>query len=156
MSLALCFSTENKSLFHYTNMPFTSACRFKDKVLLGNEFGVFVMTGNTDNGTSIPARIKTVAMNFGTQHRKKIPTSKCYIEAKKTDGRIDLSVTVDGITGSYNTGTTEFASFAPYPVKIGRGLDGIHWQFEIAANACTSLAIESIEIEPEQIRRRGK
>ena len=152
---AVCVATHNQAVFTYDNMPFIGACVFKNKTLFCNNDGLFEMGGITDNGTRIVPYLETAAMDNGTQQRKRVPTSKVYIDAEKQGGRIDLEVTVDGKKNHYNSGDRERDAMANYPIKVGRGADGVRWKFKVSGNSCNRLSIGSIEFEPEVIRRRA-
>lgn len=155
MSTAVCVSTHNQAVFTYDNMPFVGACVFKGKTLFINASGLFEMGGITDNGVRVTPSMETASMDSGSQQRKRLPTSKVYIDAEKQGGRIDLEVTVDEKTNHYHSGDREREAMANYPIKVGRGADGVRWKLKVSGNSCNRLSIGSIEFEPEVIRRRA-
>ena len=129
-------------------MPFVGACTFKGKTLLCNNIGLYEMGGVTDNGVIIVPILETAAMDFGTQKRKRVPTCKVYVDAQKKGGSINLDVVVDKKEYHYNSGDRELDAMANYPVKIGRGLDGVRWKLRISGNECNYLSVGSIEFSP--------
>jgi len=160
-SLGVTYSTENKSVSTFTNMAFDMSCNFKGKTLFINDTGLYEYGGNTDNGDAITPSLKTDKSNkmpgqggmYNSQHRKRIPTSKVYINAESSRGDIKLHVTQDdvAINPPYSENTAK-KGLAVHSVKVGRGIDYVHLQLEV--KNCD--VIESIEFEPEEIRRRGK
>lgn len=156
--LGIAYGTENGAITTFSNMPYEFSCNFKGKTLFASEFGLFEYGGTTDNGTPVVARIKTDKSNkimgqgglYPTQHRKHLPTSKAYLNVEASD-TLNLNVTVDGDTYAYTDATIK-TGMAVHPIKVGRGLDGVHWQLEVE----NFETLESIEFEPVEIRRRGK
>jgi len=156
--LGIAYGTENGAITTFDNMPFEFACNFNGKTLFANENGLFEYGGTTDNGTPVVASIKTDKSNklmgqgglYPTQHRKHLPTSKVYLNVEASE-TLNLNVTVDSDTYAY-TDTSIKTGMAVHPVKVGRGLDGVHWQLEVE----NFETLESIEFEPVEIRRRGK
>ena len=157
-TLALTYSTENTGLSTYTNMPFIGSCSFNGKLLLINENGLFEYGGVDDCGTPVVASIKTNKSNkaltqqglVNSNHRKRNPVSKVYVNAENTLP-LTLNVTVDSDSQSYPDAAIK-PNMSVHAIKIGRGFDGVHWQLEVIGFD----KIESIEHELVEIRRRGK
>ena len=152
---AVAFSIKSKAITELSNMRFNGSVQFAGKTLFFNEHGIFEYFGATDNSEQpIPLSLKTGALNFGTQHLKLIPTSKVYVLANKQDGDLGLNVTVDDVTYGY-LNSLQYDHFKTYRFGIGRGLRGNYWQFEILGSDVSRLMIDSIELEPQEIRRRA-
>jgi len=156
--LGLAHSTENMSITTYSNFAFDGSCVFNGKTLFFNTDGLFKYGGTTDNSVAITTSVKTDKSNqvmgqqgaYSTQHRKRNAVSKVYLNVENTTA-LSLTVTADDETQTY-TDSTIHAAMAVHPVKIGRGFDGVHWQLEVSG----FNALESIEHELTEIRRRGK
>lgn len=151
----VAYSLASNAITELSNMRFNGSVNFNKKTLFFNEQGLFEYGGTTDDGEqSIPLSLKTGALNFGTQHLKLIPTTKVYVLANKTDGDLGLNVTVDDVTYNY-LNSLQYDYFKTYRFGIGRGLRGVYWQFEISGSGVSRLMIDSIELEPQEIRRRA-
>jgi hypothetical protein len=157
--LTIARNTESGAVTVFNNMPFDFACNFKGKTLFANATGLYEYGGASDNGYEIVTSIKTDKSNqimgqgglVNSQHRKRIPTSNVYINAEAT-GTVTLNVTQDDTAPLSYPDATVKTGLAVRPVSIGRGVDFVHLQLEVIG--CDK--IESIEYEPETIRRRAK
>lgn len=162
--LAINYHLDNKAVTTYSNFNFTGSCRFAGKTLFINGNGLFEYGGLTDNSAAIAPSLKTGKMceimgRMGLERSnkmKRIPASRISVSCDKTGGSIDLNVTEDNNAAiAYNDAITH-DGYATYDIPIGRGTKFNFLQIELAANACTSLDIESIEFNPIELRRRER
>jgi hypothetical protein len=92
--LTLCLSLGKTAPSQYGNYNFRGMCKFGDKLLGGNEDGVFVLdSGDTDNGTKISAFLRTGPTDFGAEEEKRL--RRLYLSFR-TDGRMKMGVSGDG------------------------------------------------------------
>jgi len=160
--LAIAQNTENKAISVYNNFDFDGSCVFKGKTLLIKDTGLFQYGGNFDNGEYIESSIKTGKMDYvmgkgglvSTQQNKVIPTSNINLGLEKVGGSVDLNVTADSETFNYND-DIERNGFGVIKIPVGRRIKYNKIQLEVASKNCDSLNIESIEFEPEVIKRRN-
>lgn len=164
--LGINYHIDNKAISTYTNFNFTGACIFNGKTLLINNGGLFEYGGTSDNGTAIAPSLKTGKMceimgrmGLGLErsnNMKRIPASRISVSCDKVSGSVDLRLTEDNSAAiSYNDAIVH-DGYATYDIPIGRGTKFNFLQIELAANACTSLDIESIEFNPIELRRRER
>jgi hypothetical protein len=159
-SLALNFALENKSFTTFSNHDFVGSCVFGGKTLFISDAGLFEAGGLTDNNAPIVPSLKTGKMDTvmganGAIHShkiKRLPDSKVYIDADKTGGAIDLTITADTSTNTYNNAVTH-DGFATHAIKVGRGIKYNYVQLEIIGNGCSRLDIGSIRYNPIEIQR---
>ncbi len=157
--LAIVQSTENRAITTYTNMPFVGSCVFGGVSLFIGESGLFKYGGDTDNGAPVKASIKTDRDNsfpgqngnYKSQHRKRIPTSKVYLNMVKTED-VNLELGINDSNPLVYPVDYQKDGLEVYPVKVGRGID--YNSLQITVDGFDVL--ESIEYEPVEIRRRGK
>ena len=127
---------------------------------------MFEYGGTSDNGTAIAPSLKTGKMceimgrmGLGLErsnNMKRIPASRISVSCDKVSGSVDLRLTEDNSAAiSYNDAIVH-DGYATYDIPIGRGTKFNFLQIELAANACTSLDIESIEFNPIELRRRER
>ena len=160
--LAVVQSTQNQSITTYTNLRFTGSCVFKGVCFfIAEEGGLFKYGGDLDYDAIEPvkASIKTDRSNkasgqngeYPTQHRKRIPTSKVYLNMVAT-GDASLGMGINDDDPIVYPIDYQKDGLEVYPVKVGRGID--YNSLQITVDGFDVL--ESIEYEPEEIRRRGK
>ena len=156
--LVLARSTENSTITTFNNMPFDGSCNFNGKTLFFNGAGLFEYGGSTDNGTAITASIKTDKSNkmtgqggmYSSQHRKRIPTSKFYLNIEKTTDAM-LKLTYNDDAPLEYPITNQKTGLQVYQRKIGRK----QLYNSIMIELYGFDILESIEFEPEEVRRRG-
>lgn len=156
--LAIVQSTEHQAITTYSNFNFDYSCNFKGKTLFASSNGMFEYGGTTDNGTEIIAKIKTDKSNKITgqsglvpsQNRKRIPTSKFYINMEKTGDSVLKLTFNDDLPLEYPI-TNQKDGLQVYMRKIGR--KQLYNSIQIEVEGFNIL--ESIEFEPEEVRRRG-
>lgn len=134
----------------YTNFPFTQIVRFGARYYGVAADGLYLLEGETDDGTPITWGIRTTTSDFDSSQRK-TPVS-CYI-----GGRMGPAATFTVHTGekrdnSYAYSTPRGATAQNYRQPFGRGLNARYYAFEIEGDG--ELAIDDLDIEVNQLTRR--
>lgn len=136
----------------YSNYNFNSFAKHSNGKYLGaNENGIYELDGTTDAGTYIESTIVTAAMDFGTSNLKQV--TDLYI-GYTSDGNIILKVRKDGDVEVHYELSTYFNGLSTNRIKIGKGLVGRYWQFELVTKDNSSLNIDSIEFHPVLFGRK--
>jgi hypothetical protein len=148
--LAYLYNTETGSVTTYDNFNFTLATRFGTKHIFGSPTGLYEFGGTTDAGAAIQAQLQTIAYNFGTSNLKQIP--EVYLGVKANNS-IVLKVNVDDKASAYYKLSQHTQSLRTERVKLGKGLIGRYFQFELITSA-SNFNMESIEFYPVVLRRK--
>jgi hypothetical protein len=157
---ALCFSPENQSTATWTNFNFFNSHQLNGKTLFIGNGGLFEYGGVTDNGSAINPSVKTGKMNVidsqvglsPSNRMKRIPKSRIDVNANKTTGKIDLTLTADNSSFDYHNQVTE-NGYATHRIKIGRGVKYNYLQLDVVGNGCETLDIDNIEFDSVELRR---
>lgn len=92
--LTLCLSLGQSAPSQFANYNFRGLCKFGDKLLGGNEDGLFELdSGDLDVTNKINAHIRTGPTDFGAEEEKRL--RRAYVSFR-TDGRMRMSVSADG------------------------------------------------------------
>lgn len=144
---------ETFSVWNYDNYNFNAIATLNRKTFFASSDGLFFMEGVKDDGAFIQSKLKTASFNFGTTNLKKVPNM--YI-GSSTDGSIILKVKTDErVHVSYKL--TKHSDVSEVQnIKIGKGLFGSLWQFEIIDENATKFDLESIEWVPAVFGRKRR
>ncbi|MBF0517888.1 MAG: Ig-like domain repeat protein, partial [Nitrospirae bacterium] len=145
----------------YTGYDFNGFCQWGDGYFAEGDSGIYILGGQTDDGSPINCRIKTSktqlknARGGGESSIKHIPA--VYAVVKTPQPYVFKAVTDDGIEHVYQPEATEAArseGTTPRKIKLGKGMKGRYWQFAIETTAGAPLEIESFEPEVAATSRR--
>lgn len=149
---ALVMQTETQALTQYDDYPFNSFAAFNGAFLAASEDGVFVLAGDTDNGTLIQACARVGMTDFETSHLKRV--DRCYV-GYRASGDMVLRVICDETDArEYRLADTHESGLHGNHVRIGRGLYARYWQFELENRLGSDFSLDMIELEPTKLRRR--
>ena len=124
----------------YLNFNFNSMVNFKGVALGANEFGLFKLNGETDDGVSIEAYFEPVTSDIGLAGPKRM--RYLYTEAKLT-GSIDINISVDGGTvKSYRITNTDQKPLR-YRTVVSKVLHGTYWLYQFKNVNGTDFSIDS-------------
>lgn len=136
---------ENYAISNYTNFQFNSVTYFAYETLLANSSGIYTMDSTTDSGSYINSKIKTAAMTFGTTSQKQIPE---VLLGVNNTGKVILVVTTDGqMTTTYQLDVPS-AYLDTQRIKIGKGVHGRYWQFELHTLENSEFDLDTFEFFP--------
>lgn len=144
--------TERQALSTYTNFLFNSFARFNGVMIGASEFGVFTLTGATDNGTAITGVATFGTTDFNTAKVKKLST--VYV-GHRTDGELELTVNTEEINSLAYAVPTNFASGVhSMRTDVGKGLSARYWQLGVQNVAGAYFELDTIEVKPTTLTRR--
>lgn len=132
------------------NYDFTGFGQHKGKHYGIRPDGLYVLEGDTDNGTQIDSFISLGDRNFNTAKQKRVPHA--YIGAS-TDGRMVLKVIVNRQEYLYAVKNPS-TDMAEQRVDIGRGLRSNYWNFELMNREGADFEIDTIKFMPIVLERR--
>jgi len=132
------------------NYDFTGFGQHKGKYYGIRPDGLYVLEGDTDNGTQIDSFISLGNRNFNTAKQKRM--RHAYIGAS-TDGRMVLKVIVNGQEYLYAVKNPS-TDMAEQRVDIGRGLRSNYWNFELMNREGADFEIDTIKFMPLVLERR--
>lgn len=141
----------NAAVWRYTNYNFNSIAVVGDEVYMANEDGLYKMEGVKDDGEYIVAKIKTASLDFGSSALKSI--EEICLGVVNT-GELVLKVTVDGQHTTYYELKNKSTGLENQRIRVGKGLHGRYWQFELITRNNTELELDSFEILPFVFGRR--
>lgn len=144
-------NAETLSVWNYNNFDFNSITRFGDHYLMANANGLWEMEGAFDDGEAIIAKIKTASMDFGISGLKQISQ---IILGVVSSGKLVLKVSVDGQQTVYYELKAGTNGLENQKIKLGKGLHGRYWQFELITKDNSDLDLDSFEALPYVFGRR--
>lgn len=145
------FNPEGFAISTYSNYHFNSIAEYDGKYILANTTGLYEFGGTTDNLSEIIAKLKTSAIDFGTSSKKQV--KKMYLGITN-DSSIVLKVTTDGEGTFYYELDSSTVGLDTQAIKIGKGLVGRYWQFELITKDNSSLELDEMEFLPVEFRRK--
>jgi hypothetical protein len=148
----LTIDLNSKALTRYDGQPFNSMALFNGVYLAASPTGIYALTGTDDAAAAINAVVRSGLIDFGTNQLKRIRVA--YINYR-TDGDLTLKVTTDeGDSHEYTIERVDGASLHQNRVKIGRGLVGRHFQWEITNRDGCDFTVNDLTLMPETLRRK--
>jgi hypothetical protein len=151
-SNTLVMHTETMGLTTYSNFPFNSFAAFNGVYLGAGDAGLFVLSGDTDNGALIQSAARVGITDFATSYLKRV--DRVYV-GYRTTGDLVLRIFTDEVTQrDYLLRATGDAGLHGNHVRLGKGLDARYWQFEVRNRAGADFELNMIELKPVKLRRR--
>lgn len=134
---------ENYAVTNY-RLNFTESALYQRDYLMGDSTGLYIMSGETTDKASIT----TASLDFDSDNLKQVPQVLLG-----TDGtNIILQVSIDGSYTTYYTLQTSDSGLNTKQIKIGKGLVGRNWQFNLTTE--NSLNLDTIEFYPIVFKRK--
>lgn len=155
--VAWVMTAPTRAMRRYLNYPFNSFGELDGRLCGANDKGVYWLDGDTDDGTPIPAMVRTGLLDFGTRQLKQM--DRAYL-GYTSDGTLCLRVTTTSETGDkveYTYQMTPVTADAPREqrVKIGRGMRSVYWQFELTNDSNgSSFELHDVSMLPIVLTRR--
>ena len=142
---------ETNAHWRYDNYQFNSFATFNGVTYGCKDDGIYALTGSTDNGTAIDAKITTAVTDFDNSQKKHM--LKSYLGVK-SDGDLLLKVLAEGGNVYYYGVDKTRTSIGGTRVNIGRGLASRYWQFELLNVDGADFELDAIEFFPVITSRR--
>jgi hypothetical protein len=150
---AFALNTINKALSRYTGVPFNSLCEFNGVYLGATDGGVFLLSGDTDDGTNIDSIATMGKHDFDVPNQKRIPN--VYVGGS-TVGELVLKIQADdGAAYEYTLTPTGQAGVHANRAKLGRGVQGRYWKPELRNRNGADFDIEDIELSVKVLGRKA-
>lgn len=120
----LCLNATNGAVTTFELPACTSFAVLGGRVFATGPAGLIELTGDTDAGTAIAARVLLGNADFGDSHQKRI--GEVYLDALAAPGALNFEVVAEGEPYRY---TAEARSErGPHKAKTGRGLRSRRYQ----------------------------
>lgn len=142
--LGLCMELSLLAPTQYTDYNFNSMCKFGDVYLGCNKFGLFELTGDSDNNVNIDALIRWPITDFGIPNQKRI--RKGYL-GYETSGHLIFVVKDEEdnerryLIGAELVGQIQHGAKVP----VGRDGKGRYWCFELENVGGCDFSIDSLD-----------
>jgi hypothetical protein len=152
----IAMHTERQAITQYQGFEFNSFFTFNGKYYGIGSAGMCEITGKNDNGTPIAATVSGGITDFGASFLKTV--DRAYA-GYRTSGQLNMSLTVDGgkqyaYTLGSTTGTTGKSGMFGRRAIFGRGLRSRYYQWTISNVNGADFALDSVELETQQLSRR--
>jgi len=112
--------------------------------------GIYKLSGDTDAGSPISALVEFAKSNFGVAQDKTMPN--VYLSAS-SDGALVLKV-VTGKQTLFYTARSSSEELDKHRVDLGRGLQGMYWQFGVMNQNGDDFNVAGMEFLPVASKRR--
>lgn len=145
---AWAVNTRTGATTEYQNFEFNSFAQMGGKYLAASDTGLYELTGDTDDGTNIVARIKSGFAQFAGSHLTSFKAA--YLGVRGGGDYVLRLITGDGKTYDYgvkaeNMDTTK--------IVLGKGLRARYFAFELIS-AGQDFDLDSVEFIPLVAQRR--
>ena len=142
---------ETDAHWRYENFEYNSFATFNGKTFGCKDDGVYELTGASDAGVAIDAKITTPVSDFDSSLKKRM--LKAYLGVK-SDGDMVLKVLAEGGNVYYYGVDNTRSSVGGTRVNVGRGLTSRYWQFELMNSEGSDFELDAIEFFPVITSRR--
>lgn len=152
---AWVMNMDSLGVTQYQNYGFNSFAKFNRFYYGAREDGLYLLDGDTDDGTPIQAWIKTGLSNFGTGLVKRMPAF--YIGYTADNGMV-LKVTVTNAGEKtehwYKLTPRQADSTREDRATVGKGLASVYWQWELHNIDGGDFEIDTMRFWPMVLTRR--
>jgi hypothetical protein len=142
--LTICLNLGRMAPGQFGGYNFKSMCKFGDKLLGANEDGLFVLnSGDTDNGTDIPAFFVIGPTDFGAEEEKRI--RRLYFSGRM-DGRLRVEMSgdeEDPVSQELNPENIELR-LTHHRIKGGRDVRGKYLKLKVSNVLGSDFTVSSI------------
>ena len=130
----------NKATTQITS-TYNSFCMFDGIPIAATSSGLYKIDEYTDHGTAIPALIKSGAMDFNVENKKRF---RFFYFGLETTGSLKLSIYGDNtLAGSYTvTGLTTGIRVIRVPIK--RDVNAWYWQWQVENISGSFFVLHSV------------
>jgi hypothetical protein len=143
---------KNSALTEYTNFTFNSMTRFNGEYLAAGSGGLFALSGATDDGVEIDARIRFGITDFKIESLKRL--EETFVDYR-SPGDLLFRVIIDGgYTYTYTLDATGNTGLATNRVKIGKAIEANYFCFEIENVDGTDFDLQNIRVRPVVLSRK--
>ena len=138
----------------YVNYGFNSFANYSGVSLGANASGIFELTGTSDNGTDIDARIKFGITDFNIPAQKRVHEAFLGI---RNDGSMILKTYINENTERWYELRQIDEGIHTTRIKLGgRGVKSNYWQFELLNKDGADFELDNIQMTPIVLTRKTK
>jgi hypothetical protein len=139
----------------FTNFFFNSFCKFNGRYYGANQYGIFELGGENDDGTQIDARLRSGKYDFGITQLKSLPEVVIALNSRafKFKTIIDQDKETEYTFNPDNDQQYYADTTRPIRVKLGKGTRSRYWETIVENVNGNNLEIETIEL-PIEIQSR--
>lgn len=145
----------NTSLRRQTTLSgwaFNSMAELNGSLLGVTDAGLFEITGDDDDGADIDATVRTHVMDFGSAKHKRAGS---LVAGLRADGDLRVTVTVDEHDEhEYVLEAPGHETLSNARVKIGKGLVGRYWQFQLENIDGADFELDQTQCDMAELSRR--
>lgn len=145
------FNPINSAVTQYNNYSFYGSAEFDGDWWLVNEDGLFKVDGKLDESSFIHSTIKTATLSFGTSNFKDVREVLLGIN---NDSEVIIGVSIDDWGTVYYSMKNKTHGLSTQRIKLGRGLYGRFWQFELITRKNEDFDLTEFEIFPLNFGRK--
>jgi len=154
--VAYVVNSNTGAMTTYNNFNFNSFAQLDGKFYGMTSDGLFEVTGDTDSGVAIDARI-----DFGTTDLQTPEVSGEVLKrlssvyfGVNTVGDMMLKVTANGLDNLYTLSASTATSLHTGRLLLGKGVAARYWDFELTNTNGGDFTLESISFHPVALTRR--
>ena len=141
-------NTRTAAVSEYSNYVFNSFARVGNQYLGASDTGLYELSGDTDDGADIVARIKSGLLQFGGTHLSRLKSA--YIATRGDEDFVLKIETGDGEIFNYAVSTRSMRSTK---VHMGKGQRSRYFSFELISTGA-DFDLDTLEFVPVVVQRR--
>lgn len=137
----------------YDNFPFNSLATSNEKFYGAADDGIYLISGDDDDGTNIDISIKTGLLDFGERRSKRVHDVFLGV---RTSGDLVLKVTADeqGVRTEAWYEVVDHGEQDNHRAKVGKGLRGVYWGWELVNVDGADVDLDNLQLYPLTLSRR--
>lgn len=149
---AYALNTERRALTTYSGLQIRGLTQFNGVYLACGPGGLFALSGDTDDGALINATVRLANTDFGDPKLKRVEAM--YVNYR-TDGDLSLKVITDQFDEyDYPLPGMGFTTLDNQRVKVGKGLKGVYWTFELTNVDGADFEFDRLQVDPLATSRK--
>lgn len=145
---AWAINTRNTAVTEYQNYAFNSFARIGDQYFGANDSGLYLLAGDTDNGTSIISTIRSCLAEWGGSRFSVLKAA--YLAARGGGNWVLKVITNTGIEYIYAVNASDAATTR---IRTGKGIRTRYFSFELISTG-QDFTLDTLEFVPIISERR--
>jgi hypothetical protein len=141
---AYAMNVLHAEITEYSNYTFDRIVRLHGDYYGIRQDGVYLLSGDDDNGVRINASFKTGRMDMGTAHLKRVP----YVYMDSQDKTVIQPFVENVAIGKFDS------NYEGRRTRLARGANGRFWAFKVNNVAGGKMDIRSLELYPNVLSRK--
>ena len=153
--VAWTINSESKHLSSYTSFPVNGLAQFAGTTLASLDDGIYDLSGDTDDGAPIAAKLRFALTNLGTGRMKRLDAA--YLGYTASGSLLFKTVhTTDAggkVAYAYRLVPRQPGVAAEGRVQFARGLESLYWGFELHNINGSDFDLEALEVREMVMNR---